>query len=85
MMKHMTRIERIIPFLMDGLAALVGGVGATGALLVAASTIADLLPGAKSIAALFLVITTAGALVAVRIARWSIRDQVHMELAESGK
>lgn len=84
-MKNMTRIERIIPYLMDGLAALAGGVVATAAILGLAASIGDFLPGAKSIAALFCATSTVGALIAVRIARKSIRDQVHKELAEGGK
>jgi hypothetical protein len=84
-MKHLTRIERIVPYLMDGLAALAGGVVATTVILGLAAAIGDLMPGAKTIAGLFCAASTAGAFLAVRIMRASIRNQVHMELAEGGK
>jgi hypothetical protein len=83
-MKHMTRIERIIPYLMDGLAALAGGVVSTMVLLLAAAAVGDL-SSAKAVLAMFFLTGTCGAFLAVRIMRASIRDQVHMELAEGGK
>jgi uncharacterized membrane protein SirB2 len=82
-MKHLTRIERIIPFLMDGLAALAGGVVATFVLGVLSVAVKEWTSAAVGV--LLLAIVTAGAFLAVRIARKSIRDQVHMELAEGGK
>jgi hypothetical protein len=84
-MKHITKIERIIPYLMDGLAALAGGVVATTVVLGLAAAIGHIELGAKTIAGLFCAASTAGAFLAVRIMRASIRDQVHMELAEGGK
>jgi hypothetical protein len=79
----MTKIERIIPYLMDGLAALAGGIVGTGFLVAAAK--AGGWPGHAKTIAVILIVETATAFLAVRIARWSIRDQVHMELAEGGK
>lgn len=77
------KIERIIPYLMDGLAALSGGVVATAILGVVGPFVGDF--ARTTVNALFLAIVTVGAFLAVRIARKSIRDQVHMELAEGGK
>jgi uncharacterized membrane protein SirB2 len=82
-MKHLTRIERIIPYLMDGLAALAGGVVATSVLGALSVAVQEWTSAAVGV--LLLAIVTAGAFLAVRIARKSIRDQVHMELAEGGK
>ena len=83
-MKHMTRIERIIPYLMDGLAALAGGFATSLAVIALVAVYGDV-STAKSIAGAFLVATSCGAFLAVRIARASIHPQVHMELAEGGK
>jgi uncharacterized membrane protein SirB2 len=79
----MTKIERIIPYLMDGLAALAGGVVTTSVLGILSVAVKEWTSAAVGV--LLLAIVTAGAFLAVRIARKSIRDQVHMELAEGGK
>ena len=80
----MIKIERIIPYLMDGLAALAGGVVSISGLLLATLVVFGEMPP-KGVAALLLYSATLGAFLAVRIARKSIHDQVHMELAEGGK
>jgi hypothetical protein len=84
-MKHLTRIECVIPHVMDWLAALISAlftVAMTGALTFLVG------PEHRTGAAgglMFFANAAAGAYVGIRITRQIVRDQVHMELAEGGK
>lgn len=80
----MIKIERIIPYAVDALAALI-----SASATFAVSGLVVLLMGPSSYsssgALLFFAAVVAGAFVGIRITRGMVRDQVHMELAEGGK
>lgn len=81
----MIKIERIIPYVLDWLAALI-----SAAFTAAMTGLMILLVGPEHRigavgALLFFANAAAGAYVGIRITRQMVRHQVHMELAEGGK